>query len=115
MKQSIGTATALKIDLASLKWHLLKPNVTKTDLGGQLPEVLIMTMSNEEFEKIRGDKKVAMDHLDDQKIFKRKLIDLVLADVTQNDHGAFWLVIVAHSGKSTGCITAWQVPKRDKD
>ncbi|HXY24182.1 MAG TPA: hypothetical protein VEI73_05995 [Candidatus Acidoferrum sp.] len=112
MKQSMGAAVATKIDLGSLKWHLLKANVAKTDLGGELPEVAIMTMSNEQFEKIRGEKKAAMEYLDAQKILKRKLIDLVFGDVTENRDGGTWIVILGHTGKSTGCVIAWQVPNK---
>lgn len=102
------------VNLASLKWQLLKPDVTKTDLGGDLPEVAILTMSNEQFEKIRGPKKAAMDYLDDRHILKRKLIDLVFSDVTPSADGLGWVVVLSHSGKSTGCILAWQLPRESK-
>jgi len=115
MSQSTGTARAIEFNLASLKWEFVKEGVVKTDLGGELPEVLVMTMSNEEFKKIHGKKKAAMHYLDAQNIFKRKLVNLVFSEVTKHAKGIFWVVIAAHSGKSTASLVAWQVRGKDKD
>jgi hypothetical protein len=105
---------AAKINLTSLEWRLLKPSVSKTDLGGDLPEVAILTLSNEEFEKIHASEIAAKKYLDDQKILKRKLIHAIFPDVTPREDGGGWILIVAHTGKSTGCIVAWQLPRGSK-
>jgi hypothetical protein len=102
------------IKLASLEWHLLKPGVTKTDMGGDLPEVAILTVSNEEFEKIHASKIAAKRYLDSQKILKRKLIHVVFCDVRPRDDGGYWILTVTHTVYSTACIVALQLPKETK-
>jgi hypothetical protein len=100
--------------LESLKWHVLRPGVTKTDMGGDLPEVAILTVSNEEFEKIYASTITAKKYLDGQKILKRKLIRVVFCDVTARDDGGDWILTVTHTYHSTGCIVAFQLPKETK-
>ena len=105
----------MPIDLKSLQWQLLQPNVTKTDLGGQLPEVAILTLSNEQFRKIYASKDAAKDYLDSQHIFKRKLVDVVFCDVTASDDGGLWVIIIPHTLHSTASIVAWQIPQKGQE
>ena len=102
-------------NLASLQWHLLQPNVTKTDLGGDLPEVVVMTLSNQEFQAINGDTNVALKFLIDQKIFKKKLLKVVFCGVTASADGmGRWILIVPHTFQSTAYVVAWQIPQGGK-
>ena len=100
-----------RILLASLKWQMLKEGVSKTDMGKGLPEVLIQTVSNHEFEKIHASEDAAMDYLEGQHIFKRKLIKVVFCAVTPTDDGDGWILITTHTPHSTASIVAWQIPK----
>ncbi len=102
------------IKLASVEWHLLKPGVTKTDLGGKLPEVAILILSNEQFEKIHASKKAALEYLQSQHIFKRKLIAVVFCGVRANKEGGDWILIIPHTYQSTAFIVAWQTSKETK-
>lgn len=104
---------AVQINLAGLQWHLLQPTVTKTDLGGDLPEVAILTLSNDQFQKINGNKDDAMKYLIDQKIFKKPLVNVVFCGVTpSNDGTGQWILIIPHTYTSTASIVAWQVPQK---
>lgn len=99
-------------DLASLKWHLLQPNVTKTDLGGELPEVVVMTLSNQQFQTINGNKNAALTYLINQKIFKKKLLNVVFCGVRASADGmGQWILILPHTYQSTAFIVAWQIPQ----
>ena len=102
--------------LESLKWDLLKPNIAKTDLGGNLPEVVILRLSNEEFEKIHASKIAAKKYFDGQHIFRRKLIRVVFCSVWPQPHdpGGDWIVATTHTVYSTACISAVQVSKETK-
>ncbi|SRR6266403_6314328 len=104
-----------KVDLASLKWQLLKEGAAKTDMGEGLPEVAILVVSNDQFKKIRASKKAAKEYLDSQHIFKRKLIKVVFCDVTPSDDGDGWILLLPHTPHSTASISAWQIPKEMKD
>ncbi len=101
-----------KFDLGSLKWEMTKAGAPKTDMGPGLPEVAILKVSNDQFEKIRASKKAAMDYLEGQHIFKRKLIKVVFCEVTANDDGDGWFLIIPHTPHSTASIVAWQIPKK---
>ena len=104
---------SVQIDLSGLQWHLLQPNATKTDLGGDLPEVAILILSNDQFQKINGDKTAAMKYLMDQKIFKKPLVNVVFCGVTaSNDGMGQWILIIPHTYTSTASIVAWQVPQK---
>jgi hypothetical protein len=100
----------VKVNLKSLKWHMLKEGVSKTDMGEGLPEVAILIVSNDQFEKIHASKKAAKDYLDSQHIFKRKLIKVVFCDVTPSDDGDGWILLLPHTPHSTASISAWQIP-----
>jgi hypothetical protein len=108
-KQRSFAREEVKVDLGSLKWQMLKEGASKTDLGPGLPEVAILKVSNEEFEKIHASKAAALKFLDNQHIFKRKLIKVVFCVVTRN-HSDGWLLIIPHTPDSTACIIAWQIP-----
>ena len=104
---------AVQIDLSGLQWHLLQPTATKTDLGGDLPEVAILTLSNDQFQKINGNKDAAMKYFMSQKIFKKPLINVVFCGVTASDDGmGQWILIIPHTYQSTAFIVAWQVPQK---
>jgi hypothetical protein len=103
-----------KFDLGSLKWEMTKGGVPKTDLGPGLPEVAILKVSNEVFEKIHASEDAALDYLQGQHIFKRKLIKVVFCDVKAYDDGNGWFLIIPHTPLSTAFIIAWQIPKNPK-
>lgn len=103
----------VQIDLSKLQWNLLQPNATKTDLGGDLPEVAILTLSNDQFQQINGDKNAAMKYFMSQKIFKKPLVNVVFCGVTPSVDGTGqWILIIPHTYISTAYVVAWQVPKK---
>jgi hypothetical protein len=105
---------AMTPDLSTLKWQMLQKWVSKTDLGPGLPEVAILVVSNDQFNQIYPGKKLAaMKSLDDQKIFKKKLIDVVFCDVQGSKSGTQWILIIGHTLHSTASIVAWQIPNDD--
>ncbi len=102
-------------NLASLQWHLLQSNVTKTDLGGDLPEVVVMTLSNQQFQAINGNTNAALKYLIDQKSFKKKLLNVVFCGATASADGmGQWILIIPHTFQSTAYIVAWQIPQGGK-
>ena len=103
------------IDLTALKWQVLSPGVAKTDLGGDLPEVVILKLSNDQFKKIYPGTNAARDYFNSQNIFKRKLINVIFCDVTPSKSNADWILIVPHTLHSTASITAWQLPTKTSD
>src|SRR5713226_9924631 len=90
-----------KVKLPKLEWKKLNEGVPKTDMGPGLPEVAILKVSNEQFEKIHASKDAAMDYLESQHIFKRKLIKVVFCEVTASDDGDGWILIIPHTPRST--------------
>ena len=100
--------------LPSLKWQKLGAGVSKTDLGPGLPEVAILKLSNEQFEKIYQSEAAAKAYLDSQKIFKQPLIEAKFCDVTPNKDGVGWILIIPHTLHSTASIVAWQLPATSK-
>jgi hypothetical protein len=104
-----------EINLSSLKWQLLSPGVSKTDMGGDLPEVAILKLTNEQFEKIHASEDAAKDYLNGQSIFKWKLLKVVFCVVTPHVNGGPWFLIIPHTKESTASITAWQVPRTSKE
>jgi hypothetical protein len=89
-------------------WKTLSASRWKTDLGGDLPEIVILVMTNDEFEKFRKSKRAAMKFVDDEKLLKRKLINLIFADVMGTKGGECWIVVLTHTTHSTAVIIAWQ-------
>jgi hypothetical protein len=102
---------AITPDLSTLKWQMLQKWASKTDMGRGLPEVAILIVSDDTFQKIYASKTAAMKYFDDQKIFKQKLVDLVFCDVNEAKFGTNWILIVPHTLHSTASVTAWQIPK----
>lgn len=94
-------------------WQTLSDRAWKTDLGGEQPEVLILKMSNEEFEKFHANKKAAMDYIDDHHFLKKKLNKVIFCDVLWNKHGESvgWDVIIIHNIQSWVTVVASQIPK----
>ncbi len=92
-------------------WQTLSEGVWKTDLGADRPEVVILKMSNEEFEKFHASKKAARAYIDDHHFLKRKLLKVVFIDVVYAKNGQGWWVCVPHSTHSTAGILAWQIPQ----
>lgn len=101
-----------KPDLTNLQWKAVRPDVAKTDLGDGLPEVAVLTVSNEQFKEIRASKGAAMKFFDNG-IFKRKLIKVHFCSAKKNQDGEGWILIVPHTPQSTAFIIAWQIPKND--
>jgi hypothetical protein len=95
---------------AAPSWQTMSERAWKTDLGGEKPEVLILKMSNEEFEKFHASKKAAMDYIDDHHFLKKKLIKVVFCDIVPHKDGEEWYVIVPHTTHSTAVVVAWQIP-----
>jgi hypothetical protein len=98
-------------------WQPLSEGVWKTDLGDERPEVVIVKMSNDEFDKLRKHKRAWMDYIDNHHYLKKKLIDIVFIDVVyaKNGPGHGWWVCIPHSTHSTAGILAWQVPEENTD
>jgi hypothetical protein len=94
-----------------LTWKALAFRRWKTDLGGDLPEVVILLMNNAEFKKFRATKKGAMKFIDGEGFLKRPLIELVFCDVVSQRCEEPWIVIVTHTTHSTAVIVAWQIPE----
>ncbi len=89
-------------------WKRKRGGAWYTDLGGKLPDMAVLCMTNAEFKKFRASRKAAMNYIDRRHILKRKLINLVFGSIVRNktDHG--WVVMMAHTLHSTAVITAWQ-------
>jgi len=102
---------AKELDLSSLKWQMLQKSVSKTDLGPGLPEVAILVVSNDQFEKIHASEDAAKAYLDSQRIFKKKLIKAVFCNVEASKDGTSWILIISHTVYSTASIVAWEIPK----
>ena len=95
---------------SKLSWKKLGKGRWKTDLGGVLPEVIILHMSNSEFQRFRKSKASAMAYLDRRHYFKRKLLNVIFAHIVPCPRGGEWLVIGDHTLRSTAVIVAWQIP-----
>jgi len=95
----------------ALAWKTLSPHAWKTDLGGELPEVLILRMSNKEFEKFHASEEAAKKFIDSLHFLKRKLINVVFCDVVPHKGGEEWYVVISHTTHSTAAVIAWQVPE----
>lgn len=104
-----------KVKLPSLEWKMLSEGASKTDLGPGLPEVAILKVSNDQFKKIHASNDAAMDYLESQHIFKRKLIKVFFCRVTPNDDGDGWILMISHTPQSTALIVAWEIPHKMKE
>lgn len=94
---------------SKLAWKALAKGRWKTDLGGDLPEVVILYLTNSEFQKFRASKKSAMAYLDRRHYFKRKLLQLIFADIVPCASGQPWIVINTHTTHSTAVVVAFQI------
>jgi hypothetical protein len=92
-----------------LAWKTLTKRAWKTDMGGELPEVLILKMSNAEFDIFRASEKAAKKILDDLHFLKKKLINVVFCDIVPHKGDEEWILIVTHTTHSTAAVIAWQV------
>ncbi|MFZ0212535.1 MAG: hypothetical protein WBE20_16365 [Candidatus Acidiferrales bacterium] len=90
------------------RWRKLRGGAWYTDLGGKLPDMAILCMSNAEFKKFHASRKIAMKYVDRRRILKRNLIKLVFGSVVPNGSDNCWIVMIAHTLESTAVITAWQ-------
>jgi len=89
------------------RWRKRAKGVWKTDLGGKLPEVVILVLSNEEFRKFHASTKAAMRYIDRRHFLKRKLIKVVFANQYSNGSGD-WILIISHTDYSTAAVVAYQ-------
>ncbi|HTV60439.1 MAG TPA: hypothetical protein VMJ93_16320 [Verrucomicrobiae bacterium] len=93
--------------LPTLSWHKLSETASKTDLGGDLPEVVVAKLSNEEFEKIQASEKAAMEFFEKRQYFKKKPNKIKFCE-TVPGKGAEWFVIFTHTTNSTVVAAASQ-------
>ncbi|HEV2223151.1 MAG TPA: hypothetical protein VGR84_09125 [Candidatus Acidoferrales bacterium] len=91
------------------RWKMLSRRLWKTDLGGDLPEVVILILSNEEFRKFHASTAAAKRYIDDHHFLKRKLIKVVFVNRSPNDDGTQWLVVISHTIESTAAVLAYQI------
>jgi|HubBroStandDraft_5_1064220.scaffolds.fasta_scaffold94638_1 hypothetical protein len=94
------------------QWQTLSATAHKTDLGGKLPEVVILLLSDKIFQKFSKSPEAAKRFIDNLHILKQPLIKLKFADRTPDREtpGGDWIVIVPHTTKSTAIVVAWQLP-----
>jgi hypothetical protein len=94
------------------QWQTLSATAHKTDLGETLPELVILRLSEQTFKKFSKSKKAAMKFIDDLRILKQKLINLIFADIVPSigGPGGEWICIIIHTTKSTASVVGWQLP-----
>ncbi len=94
------------------QWQTLSATAHKTDLGEALPEVVILRLSEQTFKKFSKSKRAAMRFIDDLRILKQKLINLIFADIVPSviGSGGEWICIIIHTTKSTASVVGWQLP-----
>ena len=90
------------------RWRKLSARAWKTDLGGDLPEVVILVLSDEEFRKFHASTKAAKSYIDKRHLLKRKLIKVVFANESPSGDGGEWFVIISHTIQSTAAVVAFQ-------
>ncbi|MFI5073277.1 MAG: hypothetical protein WBE21_00235 [Candidatus Acidiferrales bacterium] len=99
----------MRAKFSTPRWKMLSRRVWKTDLGGDLPEVVILVLSNEEFRKFHASTAAAKRYIDDHHFLKRKLIKVVFVNRSSNDNGTLWLVVISHTIESTAAVIAYQI------
>ncbi|MFZ0633949.1 MAG: hypothetical protein WA755_02835 [Candidatus Acidiferrales bacterium] len=109
-----GLAPSFAQDAAQEKmsapsWQTVSEGAWKTDLGADMPEVLILRMSNEEFDKFHASEKAAKAYIDGHPFLKKKLNKVVFAEVRPALNGHAWVVIAVHTPHSWVQIVAWQI------
>lgn len=97
----------MKADRLKPSWHELSEHAWKTDLGPDKPELLLLRVSKEEFEKLHANEKAAREYLD--RFLKKPLNNLSFSHVqAAQANGGEWYLIVVHTPSSTGRVVAWQ-------
>lgn len=91
------------------RWRKRAKGVWKTDLGGKLPEVVILVLSNKEFRKFHASTAAAKRYIDRHHFLKKELKKVVFANQMPNDDGGDWIIIIGHTDYSTGAVLAYQV------
>lgn len=95
---------------AKPRWRRLRKGAWKTDFGTGLPEVVILTISNEEFEEFRAcSDRAKIRSINKRDIMKRNLIDVVLQKPKRRKRGACVLLLIYHTPESTGYIVPFPV------
>lgn len=90
-------------------WKRVAAGKWKTNLGRDFPEVIILELSNEEFQKHFSSTRAAKKYIDGLHILNRRLIRVVFVDVVKaKSNGNGWIVIGPHTAHSTIAIIAWQ-------
>jgi hypothetical protein len=94
------------------KWRKLAKNVWKTDLGADLPEILVILMSDEEYKKFRSSEKAAMKFLNDHRYLKKPTVGVVFTKEApkRGEAGGAWIAIIEHSRDSMVSVVASQQP-----
>jgi hypothetical protein len=94
------------------QWQTLSATAHKTDLGGELPEVVILLLSDEAYKKFVKSKRAAMKFIDDLHVLKQKLINLIFAELVPSAKGpgGEWIMIIPHTTRSTAVVVGWQLP-----
>ena len=87
-----------------------KDGFWKTDLGSNLPEVVILKLSDADYRKDFGnkDKKRAKKYIDTNGFLKAPLIQVNFGDVCPGGKGKDWYIVIGHTLHSTASIIAWQ-------
>lgn len=90
------------------RWKMLSGAVWKTDLGGDLPEVVILVLSDDEFRKFHASTGAAKRYIDKRGFLKRKLIKVVFVNQAPSSNGGDWTVMISHTVWSTAAVIAYQ-------
>jgi len=91
------------------RWRKRAKGVWKTDLGGKLPEVVILVLSDKDFRKFHASTAAAKRYMNRHNFFKKDLKKVVFANRMPNDDGGDWIIIIGHTDWSTGAVVAYQV------
>lgn len=93
------------------KWRKLARGVWRTDLGKELPEILVLRMTDAEFRKFHSRTRSAMSYIDRRHYLKAKLIKFgFVSAVRAPKSKGEWTLILIHTLESTGKVVAWQDP-----
>lgn len=98
-----------KANFPTPRWRKRAKGVWKTDLGGKLPEVVILVLSNEEYRKFHASTGVAKAYIDRRHFLKKKLKKVVFVNQAPNSSGGDWIIIIDHTEWSTAGVLAYQV------
>ncbi|HEX5422707.1 MAG TPA: hypothetical protein VFW94_04105 [Candidatus Acidoferrales bacterium] len=82
------------------KWRKLAKNAWKTDLGIGLLEIVIVEMSNEEYEKFRSSTRAAKKYINDHKFLKKPTRGVVFtkgAPSPTRGGEMGWIAVLAHT------------------